>query len=61
VSIVLSKKINENFITKNFILIIASIYLLKIIVVKLEEIMVWEYHNITIIHLPKITETHAMV
>ncbi len=56
-SIVLSKKINENFITKKFILIIASIYLLKIIVVKLEKIMVWEYHNITIIHLPKITET----
>jgi hypothetical protein len=37
-------------------LIIASIYLLKFVVVKFEKMIVLKYHNITIIHLPKITE-----
>jgi hypothetical protein len=48
---------NGIIITKRFILIIASIYLLKIVVAKLEEIIVSEYHNIRIITLPKITKT----
>ncbi len=56
-SIVLSRKMNGIIITKRFILIIASIYLLKIVVAKLEEIIVSEYHNIRIITLPKITKT----
>jgi hypothetical protein len=54
--IVLSTKNNGNFITEIFILIIASIYLLKIVVVKLQKNIVFKYYNITIIHLPKITE-----
>ncbi len=56
-SIVLSRKMNGIIITKKIILIIVSIYLLKIVVAKLEEIIVSEYHNIRIINLPKITKT----
>jgi hypothetical protein len=48
---------NGIIITKKIILIIVSIYLLKIVVAKLEEIIVSEYHNIRIINLPKITKT----
>jgi hypothetical protein len=55
--IVLSREIKGITITKRFILIIASIYLLKIVVIKLEEFIIWEYHNIRIINLPEITET----
>jgi hypothetical protein len=47
---------NGNFIIEIFILIIVSIYLRKIVVVKLQEIIVSEYHNMTIFHLPKISE-----
>ncbi len=42
-----------------FIRIIASIYSLKTVIVKLQEIIVLEYHNITIIHLPKMTDTQG--
>jgi hypothetical protein len=40
-----------------FIWIIVSIYSLKIVIVKLQEIIVREYHNITIIDLPRLTDT----
>jgi hypothetical protein len=53
---VLLTKNNGNFITEIFILIIASIYLQKIVVVKLQKSIVFKYYNVTIIHLPKITE-----
>jgi hypothetical protein len=53
---VLRTKNNGNSITEIFILIIASIYLLKIVVAKLQKKLVFKYHNITIIHLLKITE-----
>ncbi len=50
---VLRTKNNGNSITEIFILIIASIYLQKIVVVKLQKSIVLKYYNITIIHLPK--------